>query len=143
MYLDHKIYFIQEDGGQGLYQKHSLWAANETLTSRTLVKEFPKGDDVFRMEMVYNGEVYFTLDDGVHGVELMKTDGTRDGTVLVKDIHRGGLGSDPSWFGIVRGKADLHGQRPPFMARASGAPTGRGRERGWRGHWSGRAGIWM
>ena len=30
--------------------------------------------------------------DGVSGVELWKTDGTRDGTTILKDIRRGGAG---------------------------------------------------
>ena len=35
----------------------------------------------------FNGELYFTADDGVHGRELFKTDGTT--ISLVKDINVG------------------------------------------------------
>ncbi|MDC0176348.1 Ig-like domain-containing protein, partial [Planctomycetaceae bacterium] len=50
-----------------------------------------------------NGEVFFAANDGVHGTELWKTNGTPEGTQLVKDIHPGSSGSSPYHFADVNG----------------------------------------
>jgi len=38
---------------------------------------------------------YFLAIDGIHGQELWKTDGTAEGTAMVKDMHVGATGSNP------------------------------------------------
>ncbi len=42
-----------------------------------------------------NGVLYFAADDGVHGFELWKSDGTAAGTMLVQDINTGPAHSEP------------------------------------------------
>src|SRR4029077_15380051 len=38
---------------------------------------------------ILNGVIYFAADDGIHGIELWRSDGTAAGTYLVKDIEPG------------------------------------------------------
>jgi RHS repeat-associated protein len=45
--------------------------------------------------------LYFTADNGVNGRELWKSDGTAEGTVLVKDISPGSVRSTPSHLTAV------------------------------------------
>ncbi len=51
----------------------------------------------------FNGEVYFSADDGINGRELWKTDGTTAGTVLVVDIFPGSGSSGPADLAVSNG----------------------------------------
>ena len=56
-----------------------------SANSQTLVKKFTSIGSSANL----NGNVLFAADDGVHGIELWKTDGTSGGSSIVKDINPG------------------------------------------------------
>jgi len=71
-----------------------------------------QGSDIDYLTNV-NGTLYFRAQDGLYGVELWKSDGTFDGTIMVKDICSGGGGSYPTCSGSA-------GQFPTSLASDSG-----------------------
>ncbi|HEX2972060.1 MAG TPA: ELWxxDGT repeat protein [Tepidisphaeraceae bacterium] len=86
--------------GQGRRDRQMLRSAigpcvegleDRRLLSAVLVKDLdpqPMGSSPEQVIQIGN-MAYFTADDGIHGRELWKTDGTPGGTRLVKDIQEG------------------------------------------------------
>ncbi|MGA9761979.1 MAG: ELWxxDGT repeat protein [Gaiellaceae bacterium] len=66
------------------------------LVTAQLVKDInPGGDSSLQMPLVFEGKLYFQADDGSHGQELWKSDGSETGTSMVKDINPVGDGYLP------------------------------------------------
>ena len=82
-----------------------LWRSNGTEAGTAVVrvnKPGVKNSNIFPARLTAVGRtLYFTGTDkrhgqlGVGGGELWRSDGTRAGTTMVRDIHRGKSGSDP------------------------------------------------
>lgn len=83
--------------GKDVSNKLGLWRSDGTTTGTTLVKNINPSGDAFPLPSAfysysskgcfYNGKCYFFANDGVHGFELWSTDGTANGTQLLKDIN--------------------------------------------------------
>jgi ELWxxDGT repeat protein len=82
-----------------------------------LVKDIYAGDSADPNLLMAGGSlVYFVADDGVHGRELWRTDGTEAGTLLVADAIPGSRSSNPETIGYAGGyfyfdaKDQVHGR---------------------------------
>jgi ELWxxDGT repeat protein len=86
--FDGTLFFTASDSAHG----NELWKTDGTAAGTVLVKDInpgPGDSDVANLT-VLNGTLFFEADDGRHGFngsELWKSDGTAEGTVLVKDIN--------------------------------------------------------
>src|SRR5262245_39825558 len=67
------------------------------------------------------GAAFFVADDGVHGTELWKSNGTAAGTLLVKDISPGSAPSGPHALTNVNGT--LFFRAKGELWRSNGTPA--------------------
>ncbi len=94
------LFFTASDIGE---EGSELWKSDGTEAGTVMVKDinetvrpgFPD-DSSNPMHLTAVGNLlFFTADDGEHGRELWKSDGTEDGTVMVEDIWALTISSDP------------------------------------------------
>jgi ELWxxDGT repeat protein len=96
-------------------QDGELWSTDGTQSGTLRIKDilpghkgsYPTG--MTAGPSAFGPRIYFSANDGATGRELWMTDGTSNGTILVKDIHPGIAGSFPQSFVVV-------GDRVYFLA---------------------------
>ena len=94
-----EIYFLATDGTHGV----EVWKTDGTSAGTVMLKDiYPGPQGYFDPQFNYpyftelDGELFFAANDGSHGFELWKSDGTEGGTEMVKDISADGIyGSNP------------------------------------------------
>jgi ELWxxDGT repeat protein len=79
--------------------------ARNGLPAPVLVKDINPGEGSSAPEMFvpFNGAVYFRANDGMHGIELWRTDGTLAGTSLLADLRPGVANAVPGNLSVAGG----------------------------------------
>jgi ELWxxDGT repeat protein len=113
-----------------------LWRSRGTASSTRLVKDIAPGagDSNARAEVLMGGRLYFAASDGEdpgdHGRELWKSDGTRGGTVMVRDLAVGPDSSFPVKLARLGKKrllfAAIHPAHGIQLFRSDGTRAGTG-----------------
>ena len=112
--FNNKLYFTATDGESG----SELFVTDGTAEGTRLFADInPGSGSSINPEdrpnfTEFNGKLYFTADDGTSGSELFVTDGTTEGTNLVKDINPGSGSSS-----VVIEATDFSDRTTSFYAR--------------------------
>lgn len=108
-----KIYFITSvnntnNNSQGLYVSDGTNQGTQLLKSFNTFHQIVY-DLSAKMLFEYNGNIFFVANDNTHGLELWKTDGTTNGTSLLKDINIGnGNGIDGRFYTHIAANGKLY-----------------------------------
>jgi ELWxxDGT repeat protein len=104
------IYF-RASGSLGNSANYELYRTDGTDAGTVLVKEIRSGTLTSNPQnlFAYNGNLYFTANDGVNGTEMYKSDptaaiGSTNSVILFKDIVSGSGSSNPTSFYLFNGK---------------------------------------
>jgi ELWxxDGT repeat protein len=89
MVVGNKMFFSHLSATEG----NILYATEGSAATTIKLKVFGfSGLEPFMFTNYNNTHLVFTADDGIHGIELWKSNGTIPGTVMVKDLHTSGSG---------------------------------------------------
>ncbi|MDQ5859159.1 MAG: hypothetical protein M3542_12910 [Acidobacteriota bacterium] len=103
-----RLFFAADDGIHGV----ELWTTDGTEAGTVLVEDifpgagdgavvsYPRGLTGLRS---VKSLVFFAGTDGIHGVELWRSDGSSQGTFMVRDANAGSFSSDPAELADVGG----------------------------------------
>jgi trimeric autotransporter adhesin len=90
---DGKLYFTADDGEHGV----ELWSTNGNQAGTAMVVDVNTQTSTSSGKQtrssnpsnltVFKGRLYFTADDGIHGVELWRTNGSEAGAEMVMDVN--------------------------------------------------------
>lgn len=114
--IDRRVYFLANTDAHG----DELWTSDGTSEGTRIVRDImpgPAGSSNQNGSPTFatvHGALYFTANDGVHGLELWKSDGTADGTVLVTDAIGGVEGSDPKGIHVSNDRVFFTGRADSF-----------------------------
>jgi ELWxxDGT repeat protein len=92
--LGDKFYFTASDSAQ----RAELWVSDLSDTGTHIFVPNTSGLQHFKILYADTGFIYFSTDSGGTGMELWRTDGTPEGTFMLREICQGTCSSEPGNF---------------------------------------------